>query len=123
MSGLKYVILKDFLDFSEMARLWLSIDVFINAQTTDAMSASLFECIYAGVYVLNAKWLKYKELENANITLDGFERFEEIPQKIAEILLHPILRKHLNNTNSNGEEELQRFFYRWKELFNEEGIL
>lgn len=78
-SGLCYVMFENFMDQEEMAQLWLCCDIFINAQLSDAMSASIIECLHAGVKIINASWLKYSELERINVNLESFSSLEEIP--------------------------------------------
>ena len=79
ISGFKYLVLENFMDSNEMAKLWCSIDMLIHAQTTDALSASMLEALYAGCDVLNGSWLKYSELEEWNVSVQTFTRFCDIP--------------------------------------------
>lgn len=82
--GIKYLILEDFLDSRGMARLWLSVDIFIHAQTSDSFSASMLESIYAGCEVINGSWLKYQELDNWGIQYSRFEEFNELTHILKE---------------------------------------
>lgn len=94
-SGLVGALLTSFLDESDQARLALATDVFINAQTTDALSATLQEFIYAGCRVLSGSWLDYSELDPIDLTLDLFTQFEELPHLLVEALNNPICGKVL----------------------------
>lgn len=85
-NGFAYSILKDFRDADQMAKLWIACDIFINAQTTDAMSASLMECLCAGVTVLNAHWLQYDEIQALKVEMNEFDAIEELPEKVRALM-------------------------------------
>lgn len=76
--GLRFVILEDFLDSKGMARLWLSVDIFVNAQISDSFSASMLESLYADCTVINGIWLKYKELDDWGVPYSSFADFQEL---------------------------------------------
>ena len=120
--GFHFSILKRFMDQDEMAKLWLSTDIFINSQSTDAMSASLVECIYAGAYVINASWLKYPELDNLNIKLDCFDDFNELPNIITKYLSSSHSRDY-SNCAKIGKYGMPQFLSKWKELFIKESLI
>ncbi len=91
-NGLAGVVLTDFMDKQEMAELWVASDIFIHAQTTDAVSASLLESLYAGSIVLNAKWLHYPEFDDWGIETINFESFQDLEDKLNLILQDTIAR-------------------------------
>lgn len=72
------VLLTEFMNDDQIAELCLATDVFINAQTTDAISASMLEHIYSGSEVLNAGWLSYRFLVENNINVNVFNSFDDI---------------------------------------------
>ena len=88
--GLTGEVMTSFLDEADQARLSLATDVFVNAQTTDALSASLQEFLYAGSKVLSGAWLDYSELESPDTELVPFGRFDEIPSLVMEALEKPL---------------------------------
>lgn len=98
-SGIKYIILEDFLDSEGMARLWNSVDIFIHAQTSDAFSASMLESLYAGCEVFNGSWLNYKELDDWNIRYNSFENFEVLTEMLSEKLKVGIRKCSQNREN------------------------
>ncbi len=81
-----FIIFDRFMQGEDIARLRVSTDIFIHGQTTDALSASFQEYIYAGAIVLNGKWLKYKELEERGIKYIEYEFFDEIPSLLTNII-------------------------------------
>jgi hypothetical protein len=82
-------IFTEYMDVVDIARLRCVTDVFIHGQTTDALSASFQEYIYAGATVINAKWLKYSELDEIGIKYIEFSSFDEIPSLITDIVQNP----------------------------------
>ncbi len=78
-SGFEYKIVTDFLSMEDLAKLRIATDIFINAQTTDAFSNSVMECIYTKTLILNASWLHYPELDEYPLYVNEFKKFEEIP--------------------------------------------
>ena len=77
-TGIEYLITTEFLDKVKTAVLRSAVDIFIHAQDTDALSASVQEYLYAGAHVLNPKWIDYKELKDAGAQYLEYSKFEEI---------------------------------------------
>lgn len=61
--GIEYQIYDSYLTDDEVVNLRKSTDLFIHMQVTDAYSSSLQETLICGQKVINAEWLRYKELE------------------------------------------------------------
>ena len=80
------VVLTRFMGPEESAMLRLSADVFVLAIKTDAFSASMQEYLYAGACVLKGAWLGYPQLEEMNISLRSFERFDEVPSLLVSAM-------------------------------------
>ena len=80
------LILTDFMDGEESARLRLAADAFVLAIPTDAFSASLQEYLYAGAQVLRAGWLRYPQLEELGIETMTFTEFSQVPGMLTEAL-------------------------------------
>ena len=68
----------------EVAILRLSTDIFLYGQTTDAISASAMEYLYAGTVLIKPKWLDYSELSEA--VYYEYGRFEDIPSTLETVL-------------------------------------
>lgn len=66
-TGLDYVILTKFMDFQEMAEYALISDIMIHVQTTDQLSSTMLEEMYAGSIVVAGKWLPYQSLHDMGI--------------------------------------------------------
>ncbi len=115
------VVLTDYMDKQEMAELWVASDIFIHAQTTDALSASLLESLYAGSIVLNAKWLHYPELDDWGIETINFESFQDLENKLNLILQDTIDRKRKNQKVLSEYASWDTCREKWKVLLQERG--
>ena len=85
-SGINGFLLKEFMDDDHIAELCLSTDIFINAQTTDAISASMLEHLYSGSLVLNGRWLKYPFIDDNNIQCVKFDDFNDMKMIILKLI-------------------------------------
>lgn len=83
--GCEFLIFRNFMDGDQIARLRLATDIFINAQMSDGLSASVLEALYAGAILLNASWLSYREYLEWGLSLLSFSRFEDIPKLVTSV--------------------------------------
>lgn len=79
-------IIDNFLNDEQSARLRNSVDIFIHAQITDALSASMLEYLYVGSIVLNGSWLKYYELQSRKIAYLQFDTFHQLSDLLKTVL-------------------------------------
>lgn len=75
----KTVVLTEFMDDMEIARLRLASDLFLLSITTDSFCATLGEHFYAGAVVARGDWLTYRQLDDMGIEQILFHDFAEIP--------------------------------------------
>lgn len=73
-----YIVLDRNYSLKDIGLLRNAVDVFIHGQTTDALSSTMREYIYAGAIVLNGNWLRYQELEDIGAEYFTFNEFEEL---------------------------------------------
>jgi hypothetical protein len=73
----------------EVGALRKSVNVYVNAQITDALAATVNEYIYAGATVLNPNWLNYNELKKLKIKYLDYNKIEEIPMIIEQQISDP----------------------------------
>ena len=111
------VTLDKFMNQEDMAKLWLSCDVFINSQTCDAMSASVIEALHAGVEVVSGSWLKYPELEKIGVHIDQFDNFADLPN-----LIEQAIKKHKNKDSKIAKQgyntSLDDYRKSWNEIYD-----
>ncbi len=81
-----YKIYKEFMDPDMVSKLRAVTDIFIHAQTTDALSCAMLEHLYAGCVVLNGSWLDYSVLNDINIYYLKFEDFNDLPEKLDQVI-------------------------------------
>lgn len=117
-SGFVYLVFEKFMDSNEMGKLWCSVDMFIHAQTTDALSASMLEAIYAGCVILNGSWLKYSELEEWGISVQTFSRFSEIPDIVTSNLLNKAEYNSVSRKLIYDYASWDACINKWKEILN-----
>lgn len=85
--GFNYLFIDRFLDKNEVAMLRIASDVFLYGQTTDALSTTLVEYLYAGSMVISPKWLEYHEINALGVeyyTYNDFISMKNILQNIIE---------------------------------------
>ena len=85
-SRIPYVICQDFMSPERIARLRCSIDIYINAQTTDAMSSSVLEYLLAGTQLVSGAWLKYPELAEWGVPYETFDDFLALTEVMTRVL-------------------------------------
>lgn len=62
-----YRLFTEFMDSQQVIPLRYATDIFIHAQTTDAMSATILEYLYTNTLVFNPRRIRYKELTDRYI--------------------------------------------------------
>ena len=82
----EWKIIDYFLNDEQISHLRCATDIFIHAQLTDALSASMLEYLYAGALVLNGKWLDYEILAKNNIFYLNFANFKELTAILKVVL-------------------------------------
>lgn len=89
-TGVKYVIIKNRLSEIDLAKLRLETDVVINMQTSDSLSSSLLQHLYAGNILLLGEWLPTETYNEHNIFF----------QQVSEQSLAGHLQSVINNLES-----------------------
>ena len=108
--GIEYVFIARSLDFSEIAVLRLATDIFIHAQTTDGLSGSIRECLYAGTIVVNPVWIEYGELKKIGVEYIEYQEFSELNDIIENCIQEKI------SINLEKNRELIYDHYSWEAL-------
>ena len=85
-AGIPYRIYEEYLTPQKIARLRCSIDIYINAQTTDAMSSSVLEYLLAGTQLVSGAWLKYPELAEWGVPYETFDDFLALTEVMTRVL-------------------------------------
>lgn len=85
-SGLNGVIITDFMQGELLAKFRNSIDVFLNLQPTDVLSATMIEELESGAIVVKGDWLSYPDLEERNVYMRSISDMECLSKEIAHII-------------------------------------
>lgn len=120
-SGIECVYVTKFLEPDEIASLRVATDIFLNVQTTDALSASLLEHIYAGSVVICGKWLEYPKLREWKITLDEVEKIDDIPNALEKIIQFSKVGEEVGDNKDilRKYASWDKCMMRWKEVIEE----
>ena len=79
-------IVTEFMQGETLAKFRNSIDVFLNLQPTDVLSATMIEELEAGALVVKGDWLCYPDLEQENIFMHSIKDMEELPLKMQSMI-------------------------------------
>lgn len=82
--GIEYKIIEKYLTGEDLAYIRLATDMYINAQKTDALAATLHEYFFAEKIVLNPSWIEYKELDDLGVFYLKYRDFNDIPLLIEQ---------------------------------------
>ena len=65
--GLKYIILRDYLDDTEMMMYRYITELYITIPTSDQLSSTLIEHLLSGNVTITGDWLPYSQLDNLGV--------------------------------------------------------
>lgn len=77
-SNFESVFFESYLTDEKVAALRLLSDIFIQVQTTDALSGSTQEHLYAGSFTIVGDWLPYKILKESGVVFNSVRSISEI---------------------------------------------
>lgn len=86
-TGFYYRILTEFMDITKMAKYACISDVMVHVQTTDQLSSTMLEEMYAGSIVVAGSWLPYKMLRDNGIkfwSVDDIDQLADVMDDIIE---------------------------------------
>lgn len=101
-AGIEYKLTEGFLDKRQTAVLRAGTDIFIHAQKTDALSASVQEYLYSGAYVINPVWIDYKDLKEIGVEYKEYNSFDELGE-----IIKTSIDCNLLNTFANNQKALR----------------
>ncbi len=84
-SKLDYKILTEFMDEKQMAEYSVLSDIMIHVQTTDQLSSTMLEEMYAGTIVIVGNWLPYEMLKKRGLVFWGIDNICELGNAIIEV--------------------------------------
>jgi hypothetical protein len=118
--NIQFKILEKFMDFVEISNLTKIVDIMIHVQTTDSLSATMLEHLYAGNIVIAGNWLPYDELKDINVEFISIDIMEDITYKISGIVNNIDEERKKYEVNSKIIYELSSWnnnVSKWNELY------
>jgi hypothetical protein len=121
-SGIEYKMIVKKMDLLEIAKLRLATDIFIHAQTVDALSGSVREALYAGEVLIHGSWVKYSELDESGVEYVKYDTFDQLNSRLKDVLYDNLEIDRSSNlkilrTKYSWESVLEG----WKAIFYEDG--
>lgn len=117
----EYVILTDFMDFQEMAEYALISDIMIHVQTTDQLSSTMLEEMYAGSVVIAGSWLPYKSLHEMGIYFLDVDMISDVTAVLEDVVSN--MNTYKEKCKGNAELVWQHSSWdilapKWRALWN-----
>ncbi len=78
----KYLFYNDYLNEKEIARLRKESGIFVHLPASDALSAAITECFYAGNLVITGSWLPYGPFRQAGLKYEQIIDFKDLPRTL-----------------------------------------
>ncbi len=110
-----YIFIDKRLTDREVAALRKITTVLIQVQTTDSLSASMLETLYAGNSVLTGDWLPYNEIEKLGLTFFKVKNINECGRELNNLINNPLMEKEITRNKclvdnySSWESNLKRW--------------
>lgn len=120
-SGLKYIVLENFMNFHQMAKLAKATDVMIQLQTTDTLSATMQENMYSGNIVVTGSWLPYKPLKQVGAFFLEVSSVNKIGKKLVDVVKN--IESYKKKCNKNSEiiwnfSAWENVIIEWEKLYD-----
>lgn len=93
-SGLMWVVLTDFMDYQNMAEYARISDIMLHVQTTDQLSSTMLEEMYAESIVVAGNWLPYRSLHEMGLYFLDVTAIEDIPDLLKDVVVNISEYKH-----------------------------
>lgn len=85
-TGMDYRIIRDFMPYLELAEYISISSIYINVQTTDALSTTILEEMYAGAVAVTGTWLPYMGLREKGIDFVAVDTIDDLTEIVADII-------------------------------------
>ncbi len=85
-SNISYHIISDFLEEDEIAAFRVACDVLISVPSSDQMTASMLETLYAGGVVITGTWLPYSFLDENRTSYIKISTLNELPETLDKVI-------------------------------------
>ncbi len=103
-----YAFIEEKLSNIEVAALRCATDIMIQVQTTDVMSSSMLETLYAQNEIITGKWLPYQDIYNKGVSMNTVNDANEVGET-----LNNILAKRMDNEILENNKKTIKSLYAW----------
>lgn len=84
--GICYRILTEYMSLHSMAEIEMMSDVLITVQTTDQLSSTMLETMYAGKVIIAGSWLPYENLWERGIFFVPIDEIVDLTKTVTEVV-------------------------------------
>lgn len=84
--GIRYRILTEYMNLQDMAEIEVLSDILITIQTTDQLSSTMLETMYAGKLVIAGSWLPYENLRESGIFFVSIDEIADLAKTVTEVV-------------------------------------
>ncbi len=119
-SKFKYRLLTNFMSNEEVSYLRIASDVMIQLQTTDMLSASMLEHMYANNIVITGSWLPYRDLKEWGLVYKEVEEVKGIGSKLHQVVADYkaiLLKTEVNNKVLEQNYNRDEIISKWVDLY------
>lgn len=81
-----YLFIENRLTDKEVAILRCCTDILVNVETTDVLSSSMLETLYAENIVITGSWLPYEDMYGIGVVMEQVDDIDEVGFKIAHLI-------------------------------------
>lgn len=117
----EYLISKEFMTGERLALLRYAVDVYVNGEKTDAMSATVLEYLYGGKVVVNPLWLQYEFLKQNKLKDVKYKNFTDLTKVLTKVFSEELVTEKEKAHNRKTLYELcswNSIIDRWLALYD-----
>lgn len=117
------LVMTKFMNAEEMARYAACSDIMIHVQTTDQLSSTMLQEMYAGAVVIAGSWLPYQMLRDKGVYFLTVGSIGELAATLADVITN--LNEYKKRCEKNREiiyemSSWNQAAARWRNLWDEE---
>lgn len=116
-SGIQYCILTNHLSDDEIAALRVVTDIMVSVPSSDQMTASMLETLYAGGIVVTGKWLPYDLLDAHEIAYFRIGDHDELAPLLKNLIVS--IGNGLTPINTAGNQQAIGDLFNWQSAIHD----
>lgn len=104
-----YSFIDNKLTDKEIASLRKVTDIMIQVQTTDVMSSSMLETLYAKNIIITGSWLPYNDIYDAGVVMNKVDEVAEVGKMLTDVL-----EEHVSEDILEKNKQVIGKLYSWE---------